>query len=146
MKRRLASSLIVLAILPAALTGCLIVEGGDSTFTVTNFSESEIDELRITEAGNPDFGPNLLRGLSLLPGESITIDFIDCDFYDVRVVDEFGAVCDILDIELCFDDAEWVITESELASCPAFARNVAAKKAAAKAKADADAADAGASK
>jgi hypothetical protein len=38
------------------------------------------------------------------------------------VVDEDGDECILAAVELCFDDAIWEITDSELLSCVAFVK------------------------
>ena len=55
--------------------------------------------------------PDILRGTALFPGESVTVE-LDCDTYDARLIDEDGVECFIDAIDLCFDDALWVIRNS----------------------------------
>ncbi|NVB79140.1 MAG: hypothetical protein HOV81_12135 [Kofleriaceae bacterium] len=88
-------------------------------------------DIRLTEIDNPDFGPNLLHGDVLLPGESFSLD-VGCDTFDARVIDETGATCDLFDLDLCLNDAVWVLTNSD---CPVF--SAAAKARAANEKVDA---------
>ena len=42
---------------------------------------------------------------------------LDCSTYDVLVVDELGAECELLGLDVCFDDAVWVIDNAQLAAC-----------------------------
>jgi hypothetical protein len=97
--------------LSAAAPGCLIVtdDDGDATLEVVNESDFEIWELYLTEVDNRDWGPNLLRGDTLYPDESILLTDIDCDFYDVQMVDETDAVCEVYEVDLCLNDAVWVV-------------------------------------
>lgn len=94
-----------------------------TTLTVENHSDFAIVDIRLTEVDNPSFGPNLLDGDVLLPGEALTLD-TDCGTFDARVTDETGAQCDLFDLDLCLNDATWVLTNSD---CPVF--SVAAKQA-----------------
>jgi len=54
---------------------------------------------------------------------------VPCDTYDALVVDEDDVDCELHDIDLCLNDATWVIRNN---TCPVFAQE-AAKRAAAKA-------------
>lgn len=94
----------------AAAPGCLIVtDDDDASLEVVNESDFTIEELYLTEVDNRDWGPNLLRGDVLFPDESIVLVDIECDFYDTQMVDETGAVCEVYDVDLCLNDAVWVI-------------------------------------
>jgi hypothetical protein len=102
--------------LGAALAGCVIESGGDSSLTVYNDSDFVIQELYLVEVNSPTWGPDLLGSDVLLPGEAIELG-LDCDTYDALVVDETGLECEILGIDLCFDDAQWVLTNN---TCDVF--------------------------
>lgn len=56
-------------------------------------SDFAIEKLYITQAANGDWGPNLLSGDDVLPGEVFTVTDIPPGLYDVRLVDETGASC-----------------------------------------------------
>lgn len=111
-----------------ALASCSDDSG---SLTVENHSDFTIVDIRLTQIDNPDFGPNLLAGDVLFPGESITLD-TGCDTFDARVIDETGATCELFDLDLCLNDAVWVLTNSD---CPVF--TAAAKQRAASEKVDA---------
>ena len=97
--------------LTAAAPGCLIVtdDDGDATLEVVNESDFVIEELYLTEVDNRDWGPDLLRGDVLFPDESIVLVDIECDFYDAQMIDETGAVCEVYEVDLCLNDAVWVV-------------------------------------
>lgn len=90
--------------------------GNDSTITVQNSSNYVLEDIYITPVNVFDWGPDRLGSDALFPGESVTIE-LTCDVYDVLVVDELGAECMLLDLDLCFDSAIWLITNSVLESC-----------------------------
>jgi hypothetical protein len=90
--------------------------GSDSQLTVQNSSNYVLEDIYITPVGAPSWGPDQLGSDALFPGESVTIE-LGCDVYDVLVVDELGAECMLLDLDLCFDSALWVITNSVLSFC-----------------------------
>ena len=110
--------------LAAALTGCFIISssddgggGGDSTLTLHNSSSFVITSIQVAHVDNPDWGPNLLPGRALHPGEELLVTNIDCGTYDVRVVDETGVDCELHGIELCFSDEVWTIDDTMLDTC-----------------------------
>src|SRR5688572_29105846 len=105
-------------------TSCLVVDedpvivdrGEDSSLTIENESNFALAEIRVTRGTSSSWGPNLIAGDILLPGESLTV-LLDCDVYDALVVDEDGFGCELLGLDLCFDDAVWVITNRTLDRC-----------------------------
>lgn len=102
----------------------------DASLRVVNASDFVIEQLYLTDVGSPTWGPNLLRGDVLFPDEEILLG-VSCDFYDVLVVDEDGVDCEINSVDLCLNDATWVIGNN---TCTVF--EVAAKERAAKAAAE----------
>jgi len=114
-----------------ALPACTIDDDdpGDSTLTVVNESDFVIEQVYITDVNASGWGPNLLTGDVLFPGESMVIYDIACDVYDALIVDETGLECELLGIDLCFDDATWVITNN---TCDVFAAEAARRAQAAK--------------
>jgi hypothetical protein len=114
---RLASSALALAAVAALSTGCIIEGDGDSDFTIYNDSNYTLVEINLAPVDQVSWGPNLLRGDVLLPDESLTIVSIECDTYDVRVVDDLGSDCILSDIDLCFDSDGWSVTDEILDIC-----------------------------
>jgi hypothetical protein len=109
----------------ALTVGCTVHtnDSSDSTLTVTNQSSFDIEQLFITQNHSATWGPNLLGSQPLLPGEVILLDGIACDTYDVLLVDETSAECEVDAFSLCFDDADWVITNN---TCAVFTSALAA--------------------
>lgn len=99
-------------------SGCVIHtgDGADSSFTIENDSDFAFAAIYITEVDNPDWGPDVLDGQWLYPDEAVTV-FLDCDIYDSLIVDEHGHECELFDIDLCFDDATWRVTNGTLDRC-----------------------------
>jgi hypothetical protein len=141
MNIRLLSLTLMLGTLSIA-SGCIIDTGGDdATLTVFNDSSFVIEELYLAPVGTRSYGPNELcfpedvRGDicpdpddALFPDESITLG-VDCDFYDALVIDEDGVECEVFDLDLCLNDAEWVIRNNTCTVFEAAARERAAKAA-----------------
>lgn len=90
--------------------------GSDSELTVQNSSNYVLEAIYATPVDVFDWGANRLGGDVLFPGESATFA-LACDVYDVLVVDELGAECMLSNLDLCFDNALWVITNTVLSAC-----------------------------
>lgn len=103
----------------------------DSSLVVDNQSDFVIEEVYLTSVGNPSWGPNRLGGDALFPDETLTLG-VSCGNYDALLVDEDGVDCEINNIDLCLNDAVWVIRNN---TCTVF--GAAAKERAEKAAADA---------
>jgi len=115
---RLGPTALALAFATASMTGCVITsDDGDSDFTISNRSDYTLVDIRLTEVDRASWGPNLLEGDVLLPGESLTIVDIECGTYDVQVVDELDTPCELYDVDLCFDSDGWTITNLTLELC-----------------------------
>jgi hypothetical protein len=120
--RTLLSSAILALAATATAAGCAaeVSTGGDSSFEIINDSSYVLTEVHISEVGDRSWGPNLLPDV-LFPGESLLVTNIDCGTYDVMVTDETGVDCVLGNVDLCFDDDAWVVTDTMLDVC-AFAQ------------------------
>jgi hypothetical protein len=103
----------------SALAACFLAAGcvissSDATLTVSNQSDYVIEEIYLTEIDNPSWGRNLLGGDVLFPGEEMTLG-VRCDYYDALIVDEDGVECEVRDLDLCLNDALWVIRNNTCA-------------------------------
>lgn len=121
----------------AALAGCTTSSNdpgfvADSSLLVINESDYTIFEIYLTEVDNPSWGPNLLGGDVLYPGEELLLG-VQCDFYDALLVDEDGVECEIHSIDLCLNDADWVIRNN---TCTVFEAAAKQREQAAAAKAE----------
>ena len=111
----------------AVLAGCGPSDGvtiepePGASLTVENASDFVIYEIYLTEIDNPDWGPNLLRGDVLYPDEVLALG-VPCNFYDALLVDEAGVECQAHDLDLCDDDARWVIRNNTCAVFEAEAK------------------------
>ncbi len=95
--------------------GCVILADDDSSLTIANESSYTFVDLAVRGVGDIDFSDNLLRSGPLFPGQDITV-LLDCGDYDVFVEDDAQGQCTIA-VDLCFDDALWVVDDFELDSC-----------------------------
>jgi hypothetical protein len=115
----LAHRLVLPALASLALSAAGCGDDGiiaSASLRVTNNSDFQIVELYLTDVGNPDFGPNLLRGDVLNPGEDLLLG-VSCGFYDVLLIDEQDVQCQINDLDLCLNDADFVINNN---TCSVF--------------------------
>lgn len=113
----------------ATIAGCAVQadidDGGpiaDASLRVVNDSDYVIEEIYLTDVGSSTWGINLLRGDVLFPDEELLLG-VQCDTYDALVVDEDGVDCEISNVNLCLNDATWVIRNN---TCSVF--GVAAKE------------------
>jgi len=119
----------------AALVGCTgsatvdVEPTPGASLTVSNQSDFTLYEIYLTEVDNSDWGPNLLRGDVLYPDEELVLG-VPCDYYDALIVDETGLECEVHDIDLCLNDAVWVVRNN---TCPVFEAEAKKREAAAKA-------------
>ncbi len=111
---RLTTAAVLAATLSSA-AGC-IVSDGDSSLSIINDSSYVIFEVYVTEEDNSSWGSNYLDE-PLFPGDELVIVDIECDVYDVMVVDEDGVECELRGLDLCFDDDAWVIDDVTLDVC-----------------------------
>ena len=114
-------SLVSVLALSSMATGCIVhtdEDADDSTLLVVNDSDFIIDELNLVDVGASTWGRTYLGGEGLYPGEDVLLVDIECDYYDARLIDETGAVCELYDVDLCFDDATWHIRNN---TCDIFA-------------------------
>jgi hypothetical protein len=110
MKRALVALLLMLAVTASAAPTKARVK-------IINQSNWEIHHLFLSPSSDPKWGPDQLGDDILKKGESLTLTNIDCDDYDIKVVDEDGDECVIEEAELCNDESYWKITDKALLSC-----------------------------
>lgn len=121
----------VFALLGLAATagGCIIDSDDDDdgpvdgSLLVDNQSDFAIVEIRVTPVGSSSWGPNLLRGDILLPGDTLTLG-VECDLYDAMLVDEDNETCTLSAVDLCLNDADWIIRNN---TCVVFEAKAKAK-------------------
>ena len=123
MQLRTTSLAFALAV-AASASACVIVDP-DASLRVENRSSFEIHEMYVTPSESPTWGQNLLAGSVLFPGDSMFVA-LECGTYDALLVDETGAACDVIDVDLCFEDADWIIRNS---TCSLFEERIAARPA-----------------
>ncbi|MBA3455038.1 MAG: hypothetical protein H0T42_18255 [Deltaproteobacteria bacterium] len=119
------------ALVSLSAVGCVITTDDDATFTIVNESSYVIEEIYLTDVGDPTWGSNQLRGDVLFPNETFTFG-VNCDYYDALIIDEDGVRCEVFNLDLCLNDSTWYFRNN---TCTVF-------NAAAKARAEAEAAKA----
>jgi len=100
-----------------ALAGCGSSGDGGSTLTIDNESSYTLIEINLSPTASADWGPDLLGSEVLDPGETFEASGIECDIYDIRVVDDDNDECILDSVDLCLDDSVWTIDDAELAAC-----------------------------
>jgi len=120
MRSSLQSLGFCIALLVAGASGCATEETDPpdgASLTIDNDSSFTIIELNISPVGEASFGADLLGADVLEPGDSFVISQLDCDVYDIRLLDEDNDECILADVDLCFDNAVWTLDDAELAAC-----------------------------
>jgi hypothetical protein len=112
--KQIPAEFLLALVLPLA-PACIIEDS--ASFTVANESDYVLFEVNLAPEDSFSWGRNLLRGDVLYPGEALTIDYIECDYYDARVVDDTNLECIIMGLDLCFSDSVWVIDNQALDNC-----------------------------
>lgn len=107
--RRLATIFAV----SAAMTGCVVSSNNaDATLTVHNESRYDITDLYVAPVGSRTWGPNLLNpGEVIFAGDQLTLTTA-CGTYDVQVIDETNVDCVVPDVDLCLNDADWIVRDN----------------------------------
>lgn len=116
------TSTLLLAGLLSAGCGDEVVDASDlqSTLTIENDSDYAFIEMYLSPVDASSWGPDLLGSDILSPGEAIEIGGIDCDNYDIRVIDEDLDECIIDDVDICLTNDTWVIDNLILSVCTTF--------------------------
>ncbi len=109
----------------ATTAACSDNNEADLTLRVQNASDFSIVEIHVTPVGNSTWGPNLLTS-DLAPGDSLVLG-VNCGTYDALLVDEAGVDCELHDLDLCLNDADWIIRNN---TCTVFSVARAAREAA----------------
>ena len=112
-----------------AFAGCSSDSSASGSLHVQNNSDFAIVEIHVTSVGSSTWGPNLISGDTLNPGETLTVD-VSCGTYDALLVDESGVDCQLMSDDLCLNNAACVIHNNP---CTVFGAAKAARAAAAKA-------------
>ena len=112
--------IVMLAFTLMFASGCLVAKKdttvADASLRIDNDSSYALYGIYITPTNVDSWGLDWLGADILYPGDSITIN-LDCDYYDVKMVDEDGVECEVYDVDLCYNDTAWSITNTYLDSC-----------------------------
>ncbi|MFA6958851.1 MAG: hypothetical protein WC538_23515 [Thermoanaerobaculia bacterium] len=84
---------------------------------ILNKSKWDIHHFYLSSTDTEEWGPDQLGEDVLESGSSFTLTDIECDIWDIKVVDEDGDECEIRGVALCDEDAIWKITDDELLEC-----------------------------
>jgi hypothetical protein len=112
---------VVALVLLAVFTGVAMPAAAarkKATIKVVNQSKWEIHHLYLSSTTEKSWGPDQLGDEVInAQGGSFKLTNIDCDDYDIKVVDEDGDECVVEKVNLCGDDTVWKITDKILLAC-----------------------------
>lgn len=91
--------------------------GQDAVITIVNRSSWDIHHLYLSPVDVDEWGPDQLGEHVIESGGKFQLYGIECDVYDIMIVDEDGDECVLEVVELCDEEAKWVITNDELLGC-----------------------------
>ena len=91
-----------------------------ATVKIINQSKWEIHHIYLSSSDDQEWGPDQLEDETLAKGDSLTLTDIECDLYDIKVVDEDGDECVIEEVDLCNDHNYWKITDKVLLECEGY--------------------------
>ena len=123
---RLYALLVALAVLAAPVLGSPAPQhkkkgkNSKASVTIVNKTKWGFDHLYLAYWDDRNWGPDQLGKDVIEPGESFTLTDIDCDTYDIMIVDEDGDECIVEDIDMCRDDSKWVVTDKDLMKCQGY--------------------------
>jgi hypothetical protein len=113
---------VVLLAAACATTHAATHEWWQGSITVQNDSNYAVHHLYLTPAHETHWGPDQLGHDVLESNETVMLAGLECEDYDLKLVDHEGDECVVEDINLCLQDAHWQITDHELANCAGFAK------------------------
>jgi hypothetical protein len=126
---RKMSAVLGLVSLLVAGAGCVPAGGGGggaksggpewwhSSVTLANNSSFAIKHIFLSAYDQESWGADQLGADVLESGQAVKFEGIECNKYDLRLIDEDGDECVVQDIDLCLEDAQWELTNDNLLAC-----------------------------
>ncbi len=110
---------LVVAVFAAVAVSASIPAFAASSIKVHNKSKWEIHHLFLSPTSEKDeWGPDQLGDAVIKAnGGTFTLTDIECNKYDIKIVDEDGDECIVPAVSLCDDAAVWNITDERLLKC-----------------------------
>lgn len=88
-----------------------------ASIKVINQSKWAIHHLFLAPRTSQEWGVDQLGEEVIRRGESFTLTDIECDLYDIRIVDEDGDACILEKQDLCDEPSTWKITDKGMRAC-----------------------------
>ena len=109
---------LVVAVFAAVAVSVSMPASAASSIKVHNKSKWEIHHLFLSPTSEKDeWGPDQLGEAVIKTGGTFTLTDIECNKYDIKIVDEDGDECVVTGVSLCDDAAVWNITDERLLKC-----------------------------
>lgn len=89
----------------------------ESTLEIVNGTSWDIHHLFLSPVDDDAWGPDQLGDKVLGSGESFRLRGIPCDTFDIKIIDEDGDECVVVEVDLCAEDAVWELTDDDLLDC-----------------------------
>jgi hypothetical protein len=117
---RLAVCVSAVVAAACATTPVAAHEWWHGSITVANDSNYDINHLFLTPSHEVHWGPDQLGQEVLASHHEMTLVGLECEAYDLKLIDHEGDECVVHDIDLCLQDAHWHLTDHELSTCTGF--------------------------
>lgn len=108
---------LVVAVFAAVALSVTMPASAASSIKVMNKSKWEIHHMFLSPTGETEWGPDQLGEAVIKTGGTFTLTDIECNKYDIKIVDEDGDECVVAGVSLCDDSAVWNITDERLLKC-----------------------------
>lgn len=117
MKRVPLMALLALSVFALVVFAPVEAAADTATVRILNKTSWDIHHFFMSPSDVAEWGPDQLGDHVLASGSSFTLTDIDCDLWDIRLVDEDGDECIVEQVALCDEDAVWKITDDDLLEC-----------------------------
>jgi hypothetical protein len=116
---KLRHALVVAVFAAVAVASVSVPAFAASSIKVHNKSKWEIHHMYLSPTSEKDeWGPDQLGDQVIKAnGGVFTLTDIECNKYDIKIVDEDGDECIVSAVALCDDSATWNITDERLLKC-----------------------------
>jgi hypothetical protein len=119
LKSKAVRRLMIPAAVFCALASTSLLSGAArpaTALTINNNSNWELRHVYLAPPNTDDWGPDLLNGAVIAPGQSLTLN-IECGGGEVKVITEDRDGCFLSNTVSCSASAEWTITNNATPNC-----------------------------
>ena len=116
MRKAYARTSVAGLLLGLTLVGVGCMTDTSATLTIVNQESYAITDIYLSPTGSFATTDNLLGSVPLGANESITVS-VNCDTYDIEIIDDFPTDCKISSYDLCGTDDQFLLDDTFFATC-----------------------------